>query len=244
MKIFFLTAFTILRAFTLGDHKPETPISPASVIATRIIDPSILEMATGLKDALIKGTSKSSDQLSAVDGFFGDATVKILFPPQAQKAEKTLRELGFNKLCDDLILSLNRAAEDAAKQAEPIFVNAIKQMSFDDVTAILTGSNDAATQYFKKTTSAQLTLAFKPVIQKSLDKVNATKYYADVVKQYNQVPFVRKLNPDISAYATQKAIDGIFVKIAVEELNIRQNLNARTSPILKKVFAFADSQLH
>ena len=146
-------------------------------------------MASGLKDALVKGTAKSSDQLSAVNGFFADATVKILFPPQAQKAERTLRSLGLNKLCDDLILSLNRAAEDAAKQAQPIFVSAIKQMSFDDVTAILTGTNDAATQYFKKTTSPQLTLAFKPVIQKSLNKVNATKYYAQFTPGVRQDPF-------------------------------------------------------
>jgi hypothetical protein len=243
MKILFLTVFAILRVLPLADKKSDQ-ISGQSLIISRPVDPSILEMATGLKDALLKGTSKSSTQLSAVDGFFADATVKILFPPKAQQAERTLRDLGFNKLCDDLILSVNRAAEDAAKQAQPIFVSAIKQMSFDDVSAILTGPNDAATQYFKKTTSAQLTLAFKPVIQKSLNKVNATKYYAQVVQEYNQIPFVRKLDPDISAYATQKAIDGIFIKIAVEELNIRQNLSARTSPVLKKVFAFADSQLH
>lgn len=243
MKILFLTVLAILRVLPVADNKPEQ-ITGKTIIISRPMDPSILEMATGLKDALLKGTSKSTDKLSVVNGFFADATVKILFPPQAQKAERTLRDLGFNKLCDDFILSLNRAAEDAAKQAEPIFVIAIKQMSFDDVTAILTGPNDAATQYFKRTTSPQLTLAFKPVIQKSLDKVNATKYYSEVVKQYNQIPFVRKLDPNISAYATQKAIDGIFIKIAVEELNIRQNLSARTSPILKKVFAFADSQLH
>lgn len=243
MKILFLTAFAILGVLPSGD-KQSDQISGIYVLTERSVDPSILEMATGLKDALAKGTTKSTQQLSAVNGFFGDATVKILFPPQAQKAEKTLRELGLNKLCDDLILSLNRAAEDAAKQAEPIFIEAIRQMSFDDVAAILTGPNDAATQYFKRTTSAQLALAFKPVIQKSLDKVNATKYYAQVVHEYDKVPFVRKLDPDISAYATQKAIDGIFIKIALEELNIRKNLSARTSPVLRKVFAFADSQLH
>jgi hypothetical protein len=206
--------------------------------------PSVIEMATGLKDALAKGTTKSSQQLSAADGFFGDATVKILFPPQAQKAEKALRQIGLNKLCDDLILSLNRAAEDAAKQAEPIFIEAIRQMSFDDVAAILTGPNDAATQYFKRATSPQLILAFKPVIQNSLNKAGATKYYSDVAKEYDRLPFVKKLDPDISAYVTQKAIDGLFIKIALEELNIRQNSNERTSPVLRKVFAFADSQLH
>src|SRR5476651_1897965 len=122
--------------------------------------PSNLDIGTALKQALEIGTGKSSDQLSAVDGFFGNAAIKILFPPQAQKAEKTLRGLGLNKLCDDVILSLNRAAEDAAKQAKPIFLNALTHMSIQDVTTILLGgSQDAATQYFKRTTTAQLTLA-------------------------------------------------------------------------------------
>jgi len=201
---------------------------------------SPLEIGNGLKDALLQGTSKSSDQLSAVDGFFGNAAVKILFPPQAQKAEQTLRKLGFNKLCDDVILSLNRAAEDAAKQAKPIFVDAIKHMTLQDVTNILLGSQDAATQYFKRTTSADLTVSFKPVIQGSLNKTGATKYYGDAANQYNRIPFVSKMNPDISDYVTQKALDGLFYQIALEELNIRKNIGARPSPLLQKVFAFAD----
>lgn len=204
------------------------------------IIPSNLEIGTALKQALEQGTTKSTAQLSAVDGFFGNAAVKILFPPQAQKAERTLRSLGLNQLCDNVILSLNRAAEDAAKQATPIFINAIKHMTLDDVTNILLGSQDAATQYFKRTTTADLAANFRPVIQASLDKVGATKYYADAAKAYNKVPFVSKLNPDLVDYATQKAIDGIFVQIAVEELNIRQNLNARPTALLQKVFSFAD----
>ena len=206
----------------------------------RQIIPSNLEIGTALKQALEQGTTKSAAQLSAVDGFFGNAAVKILFPPQAQKAERTLRGLGLNQLCDNVILSLNRAAEDAAKQATPIFINAIKHMSLDDVTNILLGSQDAATQYFKRTTTADLAASFRPAIQASLDKVGATKYYADAAKAYNKVPFVSKLNPDLVDYATQKAIDGIFVQIAVEELNIRQNLNARPTALLQKVFSFAD----
>jgi hypothetical protein len=201
---------------------------------------SPLEIGNGLKDALLQGTSKSSDQLSAVNGFFGNAAVKILFPPQAQKAEQTLRKLGFNKLCDDVVLSLNRAAEDAAKQAKPIFINAIKQMTLQDATNILLGSQDAATQYFKRTTSEQLTVSFKPVIQGSLNKTGATKYYGDAANQYNKIPFVSKMNPDISDYVTQKALDGLFYQVALEELNIRKNIGARSSPLLQKVFAFAD----
>ncbi len=204
--------------------------------------PSSFEIANGLKEALQQGTSKSSDQLSAVNGFFANAAVKILIPPQAQKAERTLRDLGFNKLCDDVILSLNRAAEDAAKQAKPIFIDAITHMSLQDATHILLGPNNAATQYFRRTTSAQLVLAFKPVIQKSLDKTGATKYYSDFAHEYNKVPFVSKINPDISDYTTEKAIDGLFYEIALEELNIRKNIGARPSPLLQKVFAFADGQ--
>jgi hypothetical protein len=208
-------------------------------------NPSTLEIGGGLKDALLQGTSKSSDRLSAVDGFFTNAAIKIIFPPEAQKAENTLRGLGLNKLCDNVILSLNRAAEDAARQAKPIFINAIRKMTIQDVTNILLGSQDAATQYFKRTTSVQLTIAFKPVIQSSLNKVGATKYYGDAANEYNRIPFVGRINPDISDYVTQKAIDGLFYEIALEELNIRKNIGARTTPLLQKVFAFADrSQKH
>jgi hypothetical protein len=206
-------------------------------------DPSLLEIGGGLKQALVQGTSKSSDQLSAVDGFFANAAIKILFPPEAKKAEKTLREIGLGSLCDKVILSLNRAAEDAAKQAKPIFINAIKQMTLQDVTNILLGGQDAATQYFRRTTTPQLTLAFKPVIQGSLNKVGATKYYGQAADEYNKLPFVGHINPDISDYVTQKAISGLFYQIALEELNIRKNIGARTTPLMQKVFAFADSKI-
>lgn len=202
--------------------------------------PSSLEMGAALKQALEQGTGKSVDRLSAVNGFFGNAAVKILFPPQAQKAEKTLRSLGQNQLCDNVILSLNRAAEDAAKQATPIFINAIRQMTLRDVTNILLGSQDAATQYFKRTTTADLSGKFRPVIQNSLDKVGATRYYADAANLYNKIPFVSKINPDLSDYTTQRAIEGLFIEIAQEELNIRQNMGARPTPLMQKVFSFAD----
>lgn len=203
-------------------------------------NPTNLEINNGLKQALELGTTKSSDQLSVVDGFFANAAVKILFPAEAQKAEKTLRSIGLGKLADNVILSLNRAAEDAAKEAKPIFVSAIKQMTLQDVTNILLGSQDAATQYFKRTTTQQLSAKFSPVVQTSLNKVGATKYYSDAAAAYNKVPFVSKINPDITNYVTQKAIDGLFYEIAKEELNIRQNLSARTTPLLQKVFSYYD----
>jgi len=205
--------------------------------------PSNLDIGNALKQALQQGTSKSADQLSAVNGFFGNAAVKILFPPEAKKVESTLRGMGMNKLCDNVILSLNRAAEDAAKDAKPIFLDAIKHMTLQDVTGILTGPKDAATQYFKKSTTASLIVKFKPTIKASLDKVGATKYYGTAAGEYNKLPFVKHLNPDITDYATQKTIDGLFVEIAQEELKIRQNLpDTRTTPLMQKVFAFADKK--
>ncbi|MFA6085755.1 DUF4197 domain-containing protein [Mucilaginibacter sp.] len=212
----------------------------AKTASAQTTNPSTSEIGNGLKQALELGTTKSSDQLSTVNGFFSNAAVKILFPPEAQKVEKTLRSIGLGKLADNVILSLNRAAEDAAGKAKPIFISAIKQMTLQDVTNILLGSQDAATQYFKRTTTSQLAESFKPVVQTSLNKVGATKYYSDAAAAYNKVPFASKVNPDISDYVTQKAISGLFVEIAQEELNIRQNLGARTTPLLQKVFSFYD----
>lgn len=202
--------------------------------------PSTLEIASGIKQALEIGTSRGADLLSAKDGFMGNMAVKILFPPEAQKVEKTLRTLGMGKLADNVILSLNRAAEDAAKEAKPIFVSAIKQMTIADATNILLGSQDAATNYFKRVTTAQLMEKFKPVINTSLAKVGATKYWGDATGQYNKIPLVKPLNTDLSAYVAQKAIDGMFIQVAQEELKIRDNLGARSTSLLQKVFGYAD----
>jgi len=242
MKTKFLLIPSMVISISLCSYSPANIYHTEIRTVQLVQDPSPFEIAGALKQALQQGTAKSADQLSAVDGFFKNAAVKILFPPQAQKAEKTLRGLGLGKMCDDAILSMNRAAEDAAKQAKPIFIGAIEHMSLEDATNILLGSQDAATQYFKRTTSAQLTVAFKPIVQASLNKVGATKYYADVANEYNKVPFVSKINPDINAYVTQKAIDGLFYEIAQEELNIRKNIGARPSPLMQKVFAFAESK--
>ncbi len=206
--------------------------------------PSSLEMISGLRQALEQGTNKSVNQLGSVNGFFGNQAVKLLFPPEAQKAEATLRKLGLNKLCDDVILSLNRAAEDAASKAAPIFISAIKQMTIKDITDILlTGQKDAATNYFARVTTGQLTDQFKPVIHNSLSKVGATRFYSQAVTTYNKIPLVfNKLNPDLDAYVTQKAIDGLFYRIAQEELNIRTSLSARTTPLLQKVFGYVQKK--
>ncbi len=203
-------------------------------------NPTTQEIGLGIKQALEIGTSAGADQLSAKDGFLGNLAVKILFPPEAQKVEKTLRSIGLGSLADNVVTSLNRAAEDAAKEAKPIFISAIKQMTIADATNILLGNNDAATAYFKRVTTSQLMERFKPVISNSLSKVGATKYWGDAASTYNQIPLVTPVNTDLSAYVAQKAIDGMFVQIAQEELKIRSNFSARSTSLLQKVFGYAD----
>lgn len=194
------------------------------------------EVARGLKEALTQGVSKGSAQASQVDGYFKNALLKILVPPEMQRVDQKLRSLGMNKLMDDFTLSLNRGAEDAATEAKPIFVNAITSMTIQDAWNILKGSNDAATVYLKNTTNTQLYNAFKPKIQNSLQKVNATKYYSDVINTYNKIPLVQKVNPNLDDYVTNKAIEGLFVLVKQEEANIRTNPGARATALLKKVF--------
>jgi hypothetical protein len=194
------------------------------------------EIAQGLKEALTNGISKGSDLVSQVDGYFKNAEIKLPFPPDARKAEDRLRQMGLGSEVDKFILSLNRAAEDAAKESKPIFVAAIKSMTIQDAASILKGKDDAATQYLKKTTSAALKDKFKPIIQNSLSKVNATAYYSDLITTYNKLPLVQRMNPNLDDYATDKAIEGLFIMIAKEEQNIRKNPLARTSELLKKVF--------
>jgi hypothetical protein len=196
------------------------------------------EVGAGLKEALINGISKGSDQVSQLDGYFKNPEIKIPFPPEVKKVENTLRDIGLGGEVDKFIMTLNRGAEDAAKEAKPIFINAIKSMTIEDAWAILKGNDNAATEYLKKTTSGQLKEKFKPVIQASLNKVNATKYYGDLVTRYNKIPLVEKVNPNLDDYATDKAIEGLFLMIAKEEKNIRQDPVARTTELLKKVFGY------
>ena len=194
------------------------------------------EVAQGLKEALIRGISTGADRVSQLDGYFKNPEIKIPFPPEVKKVEERLRQIGLGEEVDKFVTTLNRGAEDAAKEAKPIFVEAIRAMTIEDAWSILRGENDAATQYLRRTTSGLLREKFKPVIQNSLNKVNATKYYGEIVTRYNQIPLVQKVNPDLDDYATDKAIDGLFVMIAKEEKNIRENPIARTTELLKKVF--------
>lgn len=199
------------------------------------------DIVAGLKEALTVGTQNSSNKLSAVDGFFKDAAIKILMPPEAQKVESTLRSLGFGSVVDKAILSMNRGAEEAAKSATPIFVSAIKQMTITDALGILKGGESSATNYFKEKTTVQLTQAFRPVIDKALTKTGATKYWSDVFSVYNRFS-QKKVDTDLGAYVTGKAIDGIFYEVALEEQKIRKDPAARVTDILKKVFGSAEAQ--
>ncbi len=194
------------------------------------------QIVEGLKQALTIGTQNSTNRLSAAHGFFANAAIKILMPPEAKNVENTLRTFGLGSLVDKTVLSLNRAAEDASKSATPIFVNAIKQMSISDAIGILHGSDFAATNYFKQKTTAALTQAFQPVISNSLNKVSATKYWSDVFTAYNRFS-AKPVNTDLNAYVTQKAIDGIFYEVGLEEQKIRKNPAARVTDLLKKVFS-------
>ncbi|MBS1486756.1 MAG: DUF4197 domain-containing protein [Bacteroidetes bacterium] len=195
------------------------------------------DVGNGLKEALVNGISKGTDLVSQIDGYFKNPEIKIPFPPDAKKVEDKLRALGLNDQVDRFILTLNRGAEDAAREAKPIFIEAIKSMTIDDAWKILKGPSDAATQYLQKTSTTQLKTKFSPVIQNSLNKVNAAKYYSDLVDTYNKIPFVEKVNPDLNTYATDLAIRGLFTLVAKEEKNIRQNPVARTTDLLKRVFS-------
>lgn len=198
---------------------------------------SASDVAAGLKEALQVGAKNATSQVSAADGFFGNALIKVLMPPEAKKVETTLRDMGMGSQVDKLILSMNRAAEDASSKALQIFIDAITGMSIQDGMNILRGGNDAATQYLKSKTTAALTKAFRPVIEQSLDKVHATEYWADVFTTYNKLPTTfKKINPDLPAYVTERALNGVFVYIADEEAKIRMNPAARVSDLLKKVF--------
>ena len=194
------------------------------------------DAADGIREALINGTGQSVKLVSVLDGYWGNAEIRIPFPEEAKDVESKLRNIGMGKKVDEFNVSMNRAAEKAAAEAKPIFVAAIKGMTVRDAINIVKGANNAATMYLKNTTSPELINKFQPIIKTSLDNVNATRYWSDLITIYNKIPLVRKMNPDLPAYVTQKAIDGLFIMIAREELKIRKDPMARTSELLKRVF--------
>ncbi len=195
------------------------------------------EAGQGIKEALAQGLTNAVLKLNKEDGFFKDAFYKILLPPDAKKVENTLRSLGFNNMVDKAILQINRGAEDAAGYAKPIFVDAVKNMTLQDAIGLVKNGDTSATHFFREKTTDKLIAAFLPVIKSSLDKVEATKYYGDVMTKYNNFPTtIKKINPDLGSFVTERATSALFDLVAKEEVNIRTNIAARTTDILKKVF--------
>lgn len=194
------------------------------------------DIIAGLKEALSVGSNNAASSASKADGYFRHPVIKIPFPPEAQQMESKLRAIGMNKQVDEFIMTLNRAAEEAAKQAAPVFVDAVKKMTITDGLQILKGSDTAATGYLKKTTTPQLHSSFKPVIKSATQKVDVTKYWTPLVSAYDKIPFVTKVNPDLDEYITQRALTGLFYLVAQEETKIRKDPAARVTDILKKVF--------
>lgn len=195
------------------------------------------EAAKAIKEALTKGVTEGVNKVSITDGFFKNAAIKIPFPSQVKTIENTLRSVGMGSLIDKFVLSLNRAAESSAKQAGPIFVNAITKMTINDAINIVSNQQpDAATRFLERTTTEQLVTSFKPSIKTALDKSLATKYWKEITTYYNKIPFVNKVSTDLPDYVTRKAISGLFYMVAQEEAKIRKDPAARTTDILQKVF--------
>lgn len=198
------------------------------------------EISMGLQQALNFGIDKQVTKLTEEDGFFNNELVRINLPPELQKVDKTLRDVGMSALADEGLKVLNRAAEDAVKEATPIFISAVRNITFTDARNILLGNNTAATTYLNQNTETELYAKFNPVISNSLNRVGATKVWSNIIDRYNSLPLTAKVNPDLSDYVTNKALDGVFTMIAIEEQQIRTNLAARTTTLLQRVFALQD----
>ena len=200
------------------------------------------QIASALKQALNQGIDKQVTKLTKTNGFYNNSLVKIGLPSELQQVEKTLRSVGLGSLADEGVKALNRAAENAVKEATPIFVDAITSMTISDATNILMGDKNAATQYLQKSTSKALYNKFNPVIEQSFSKVGADKIWANIIKQYNNIPLVKKIKPDLTDYVTQEALNGVYTMIEQEELNIRSKTSSRTTDLMKSVFAMQDKK--
>ena len=202
------------------------------------MDPQMI--GNGLREALDKGIDKQVTKLTNTDGFYKNQLVKIMLPQELQKVDQTLRDIGLGSLADEGIKALNRAAEDAVKEATPIFVGAVKTITFTDAKNILLGPDNAATNYLEQRTNTALYAKFNPVIKKSFSKVGADQIWTNIINRYNSVPFVTKVNPDLTDYVTNQALSGVYKMISIEEKDIRNNIAARTSSLLRQVFSLQD----
>ena len=200
------------------------------------------DIASGLREALDMGIEKQVAKLTKADGFYRNELVKIILPAELQKVDKGLRDIGLGNLADEGLKVLNRAAEDAVKEATPIFVNAVKEITFTDARNILLGKDDAATQFLTNKTQTSLYAKFQPVINKSFAKVGADQIWTNLINRYNAIPFTSKVNPDLTDYVTAEALKGVYKMIAVEEKEIRNSVGARSTDLLKRVFALQDKK--
>jgi len=202
------------------------------------MDPTMI--GNGLRQALDFGIQKQVTKLTKKDGFYKNQLVKILLPSELQKVDQALRDIGLGNLADEGIKILNRAAEDAVKEATPIFVDAVKDITFNDAKNILLGNDNAATDYLRGKTNQALYNKFNPVIQNSFGKVGADQIWTNIISRYNSIPFVEKVNPDLTDYVTHQALKGVYRMIAVEEKNIRTKFSSRSTDLLRQVFALQD----
>ncbi|MCK0160338.1 DUF4197 domain-containing protein [Allomuricauda sp. F6463D] len=198
------------------------------------------QIAQGLREALNLGIEKQVEKLTSENGFYSNELVKIMLPEELQKVDKTLRDIGLSSLADEGLKIINRAAEDAVAEATPIFVDAVKGITFNDAKQILLGNNNAATQYLEQATKTQLYNKFNPVIKSSFEKVGADKIWSNIITKYNNLPLTNNVNPDLTDYTTDQALEGVFTMIAVEEQEIRNKVSSRSTDLLKKVFALQD----
>lgn len=198
------------------------------------------EIGQGLREALDKGVDNQVKKLTKVDGFYKNELVKILLPKELKEVDAGLRKIGLGSLADEGLKAINRTAEDAVKTATPIFVDAIKQITFEDAKNILLGDEKAATTYLQQKTQQALYKSFEPVISKSFSKVGADEIWTNLISKYNNIPLVNKVNPNLTEYVTNEALKGVFTMIAVEEKAIRTDVNKRTTDLLKKVFKLQD----
>lgn len=233
MKRIYFAVILSLSLFSCGELQevigqfPQGPLTEA-------------EIGSGLRQALDFGIDKQVIKLAQTDGFFKNELVRILLPEELKKVDKTLRDLGLDNLADEGLKLLNRAAEDAVKEATPIFVNAVKGITFTDARNILLGDNDAATQYLTLRTRNDLYAKFNPIIKQSFQVVGADKIWEDLINRYNAIPMTKDVNPDLTDYVTGEALEGVYTMIAIEEKDIRTQVSSRTTELLRRVFSLQD----
>lgn len=230
-----LLAFILFQLVACGELQQVVNQLPQSTSGIGTLD-----IAAGLREALDLGIDKQVSKLTQEDGFFKNELVKILLPEELQKVDKTLRDVGLGKLADEGLKVLNRAAEDAVGEATPIFINAVKGITFSDAKGILLGSDNAATQYLTSNTQTELYAKFNPVIKQSFDKVGAAEIWSNLITRYNNIPLTKNVNPDLTDYVTQEALKGVYTMIAQEEKEIRTKVSSRSTDLLQKVFALQD----